>query len=267
MAAEKGLTLRIGGIDANLETDRTLLRSIVQNLLSNAVRYTARGGIIVGARRRGRQVRIDVVDTGAGIPEDKQDLIFREFERLGTGGEAGVGLGLAIVDRAARRLGATVTLASVQGKGSRFSVTFDCAEAELPAHDDSEVASAANAAPLHLLVVDDDLAVCEAMTVLGTSRGHHVTTANGPETALTREGPFDVALVDFQLGHEMDGIDLIARLRARHPGLRAALVTADRSPETPRRAAALGISVLAKPLAATTLDGWLAGAAEEPRAA
>ena len=124
-----------------------------------------------------------------------------------------------------------------------------------------------DAAPLHLLVVDDDLAVCEAMTVLGTSRGHRVTTANDPEAALAQEGPFDVALVDFQLGADMDGIDLIAQLRARHPGLRAALVTADRSPETPRRAAALGISVLAKPLAATTLDAWLAGAAEETRAA
>jgi Na+/proline symporter/signal transduction histidine kinase/ActR/RegA family two-component response regulator len=267
MAAEKGLTLRIGGIDATLETDRTLLRSIVQNLLSNAIRYTAHGGIVVGARRRGGRARIDVVDTGAGIPEDKQDLIFREFERLGTGGEAGVGLGLAIVDRAARHLGAKVDLASVQGRGSRFSVTFDLADAEPPLREDDKAVSVIDAAPLHLLVVDDDLAVCEAMTVLGTSRGHRVTTANDPEAALAQEGPFDVALVDFQLGADMDGIDLIAQLRARHPGLRAALVTADRSPETPRRAAALGISVLAKPLAATTLDAWLAGAAEETRAA
>lgn len=267
MAAEKGLTLRISGIDATLETDRTLLRSIVQNLLSNAVRYTARGGIVVGARHRGGRVRIDAVDTGAGIPEDKQDVIFREFERLGTGGEAGVGLGLAIVDRAARRLGATVALASVQGKGSRFSVTFDRAEAEPPAHHDGKVVSVMEATPLHLLVVDDDLAVCEAMTVLGTSRGHRVTTANDPAAALAQEGPFDVALVDFQLGSDIDGIDLIGRLRTCHPGLRAALVTADRSPETPRRAAALGIPVLAKPLAAATLDAWLAGAAEAPRAA
>ncbi|MEA3538373.1 MAG: PAS-domain containing protein [Pseudomonadota bacterium] len=267
MAAEKGLTLRIGGVDATLETDRTLLRSIVQNLLSNAVRYTARGGIVLGARRRGERVRIDVVDTGPGIPEDKQDLIFREFERLGTGGEAGVGLGLAIVDRAARHLGAKVDLASVQGRGSRFSVTFDLANAQPPLIQDEKAVSVTDAVPLHLLVVDDDLAVCEAMTVLGTSRGHRVTTANDPEAALAHEGPFDVALVDFQLGADMDGIDLIAHLRARHPGLRAALVTADRSPETPRRAAALGIPVLAKPLAAATLDAWLAGAAEEPRAA
>ncbi len=263
MVAEKGLTLRVSGIEATLETDRTLLRSIVQNLLSNAVRYTTCGGIVVGARQRNGRIRIDVVDTGAGIPEDKQDVIFREFERLGTAGEAGVGLGLAIVERASRRLGARVDLASVQGRGSRFSVTFDAAEAQPPAKVVGKAAPIAEAAPLSLLVVDDDLAVCDAMTVLGTSRGHQVTTANDPETALIFGGPFDVALVDFQLGSEMDGIDLIERLRARHPGLRTALVTADRSPETPQRASALGIPVLSKPLAAVTLDAWLADAMVE----
>ncbi|MGL6043231.1 MAG: PAS-domain containing protein, partial [Sandaracinobacteroides sp.] len=112
IAAEKGLSLRVGRGDFWVDTDRNLLRSVLQNFVSNAVRYTARGGVVIGVRSRGTTLRIEVSDSGAGIAAADQERIFAEFERLGTSGEAGIGLGLAIARRTAALLGAPIDLRS-----------------------------------------------------------------------------------------------------------------------------------------------------------
>ncbi|WP_213979049.1 PAS-domain containing protein [Sphingomonas sp. dw_22] len=258
LAAERGLALHLGAVDAVVETDRTLLRSIIQNFLSNAVRYTERGGILVGVRRRGGEARIEVYDTGPGIPADKQSVIFREFERLDGNSETGIGLGLAIVERTALLLGARVDLRSAIGAGSRFAVTLPIGEGAVEHPRPARIESKRNHASKRILVLDDEAVICDGMVALLGSLGHAVVAVRTGAAALAQEGRFDAALIDFSLGEALDGIDVIDRLRARQPGLAAALVTADRSDAMARRAAERGIQVLDKPLALATLSDWLA---------
>jgi Na+/proline symporter/signal transduction histidine kinase/CheY-like chemotaxis protein len=269
LAAEKGLRLRLGRGDAWVETDRDLLRSVVQNFVSNAVRYTDRGGIIVGVRRRAGAVRIEVRDSGFGIAAADQARIFREFERLGHGSEVGLGLGLAIAQRTAALLAAPIDLWSVPGRGSRFAVTLVAAAAgddvAVPAAPGRPAAPAPGAlAGMRVLVVDDDAAIRDGSAALLATWGCLATVTATPDEALAAVAEADAALVDLDLGADGDGIDLIRRLRARNPGLACALVTADRSVDTITRCAAEGIALLAKPIEPALLAQWLAVAA--PRA-
>lgn len=257
LADEKGLQLRLSGIDGTVETDPALLRSILQNFVSNALRYTENGGVLVGARRRGDMFAVEVWDTGPGIPEDKQGIIFREFERLGAGGEAGVGLGLAIVDRTARLIGAQVTLRSVEGRGSVFGIRLP-ASTPAPRIRPKRDSRPGGARRHRILVVDDDPVILEASRAAATSAGHDVRSAESPEEALALAAWPEAALVDYQLGTAMDGIALIAELRARNPGIKVALVTADTSPAMHRRAADATIPVLAKPLSFDRIAEFLA---------
>jgi len=123
-AEQRQLSLKVVGGGFRLETDQMLLTSILQNLISNALRYTPKGGVLVAARIHAGQALIEVYDTGVGIDDDHLKLIFQEFERLGTVGEAGIGLGLAIVQRVARLLGVAIEVRSKLGRGSRFRVVF-----------------------------------------------------------------------------------------------------------------------------------------------
>lgn len=256
-ARAKGLTLRLGPGDAVVETDRVLLRSIVQNLLGNAVRYTARGGVVIGVRRRGGMVRIEVVDSGPGIATSDQARVFREFERLANAEDAGLGLGLAIVARTAALLGADVTLDSRVGRGSRFAVTLPVSVGAVVAPPVRTVAQAVR--PLDCLIVDDDAGVRVAMAALAGSRGHGVRVAATVEQALAQVEGAAVAFVDHDLGGAVDGLALIGMLRAKAPGLRVALVTADAGRALAERAEALGVAVLLKPLSGEVFDAWLAG--------
>ncbi|MFD1034286.1 PAS-domain containing protein [Sphingomonas hankookensis] len=254
-ARAKGLTLRLAPGDAVVATDRVLLRSIVQNLLGNAVRYTARGGVVIGVRRRGGVARIEVVDSGPGIVESDRARVFREFERLANAEDAGLGLGLAIVARTAALLGAGVDLDSRVGRGSRFAVTLPLAEGAVAAVPVR--AAAREVGPLSCLIVDDDAGVRRAMAALAGSRGHAVRVAATVEEALAGVAE-EVAFVDHDLGGEVDGLALIARLRAARPGLRAALVTADASRTLAEAAEGAGVAVLLKPLSGEAFDAWVA---------
>lgn len=258
MARTKDIEIRVGSGDAVVETDAGLLRSIIQNLLSNAVRYTTHGGVVIGVRRRGSQARIDVIDTGPGVPADKQTTIFREFERLPNAGDGGIGLGLAIVDRTARLLDASIGLRSNLGRGSRFSVSLPISTLAVvqAAPAPARIAVPINA--LVILVVDDDATNCEALRSYLAPLGHRVVTAQTGAAALATLGHYDAALIDFNLGAGMDGLELAQRLREQGRCAHIALVTAARVQEYQMRADALAIKVFVKPVALQDLDDWLA---------
>ncbi|MEO1550309.1 MAG: HAMP domain-containing sensor histidine kinase, partial [Pseudomonadota bacterium] len=121
----KGVDLRIVGTSAWVLSDAGYLRRILQNLIGNAVRYTQDGKVLVGVRPRAGEVRVDVADTGPGISEEDQERIFKEFERLSPRTSDGLGLGLAIVERACAQLGHPLGLVSEVGKGTRFFVSLN----------------------------------------------------------------------------------------------------------------------------------------------
>lgn len=260
LAEEKQLDLRLGALPGTVDTDPGLLRSIMQNFLTNALRYTPEGGILVGVRRRGSMWRIDVIDTGVGIDEAKLGTIFEEFTRLGQVEVEGLGLGLALVERLARLLGGRVEVASRVGRGSRFSLLLPVpafTATPRPAAAPAPSAAVRHGEQLRALVVDNDARIVEATSALFRSRGHSVFGASSIAEALDHCDGMDVVLADYRLDHGEDGLTLIGAVRARHPGLPALLITAETSSEMRERAAALGVPVLAKPVDPAAIDRFL----------
>ncbi len=250
LAGERGLVLTAHPGAFSVATDRSLLRSILQNFLSNAVRYSADGRIWIGARRRGDDVLIEVRDAGPGIAAGDRERIFEEFERLESKGSAGggVGLGLAIVRRIARLLGSTVELRSELGRGTTFAVRVPLAPAGLDVVLPTPLASRALVPGLRVLCLDNDATILAALDAALRARRCvpllAATIAEALELAADEEP--DVALVDFHLDEVEDGLDVVARLRAMVPAPAIALVTADRAVVEDLRCA--GLVVLTKPV-------------------
>ena len=233
----------------------------MQNLLTNAVRYTQRGGIVVGVRRRGQNWRIDVVDSGVGIAPDRVETAFGEFTRLGEVEVEGLGLGLALVRRIARLLGGRISVASKPGRGSRFSFGLPAAaDAQTDKAPLPEVALPSLAAPLTVLVVDNDPLIVEATSALLQGMGHRPIGVTGMGGALDQSGAVDAVLADYQLDHGEDGLSLIAALRDRRPGLPVRLVTAESAPDMQQRARAMGVEILSKPADPDRIARFLAEA-------
>jgi Na+/proline symporter/signal transduction histidine kinase len=266
LALKKGLRLRVVPCSVVVETDRNLLRRLVQNLISNAVKYSRSGGVLLGARRRGGAVELQVIDTGIGIPEDKFETVFREFTRLDEGmREAeGLGLGLSIVDRIARVLSLSLDLASVPGKGTVFSVKLSTVQRPLPAAGAQEQPRPYRAnelSGLSVLVIDNDERILAGMEILLTGWGCRVAAArSGAEVSAVCAGQVigpDIILADYHLLGE-NGLDLIGQVRT-HFGekLPAVLVTADRSNEVRLRAESEEVAVLHKPLKPAALRALL----------
>lgn len=250
LAAERGLVLASHPGAFSVATDRSLLRSILQNFLSNAVRYSADGRIWIGARRRGDDVSIEVRDAGPGIAEADRERIFEEFERLESKGSAGggVGLGLAIVRRTARLLGAPVELRSAPGRGTTFAVRVPIAPAGLDVPLPTPSATGALVPGLRVLCLDNDATILVALDAALRARRCvpllAATIAEAMELAADEEP--DVALVDYHLGEVEDGLDVVARLQAMEPAPAIALVTADRAVADDPRCA--GLVMLTKPV-------------------
>ena len=264
LAHARGLRMRVRPSRLVLASDPLLLERILLNLVSNAVRYTREGGVLVGVRHRGVRARFDVWDTGAGIAHEESGHIFDEFYRgHASGGESGgLGLGLAIVRRLARLLDVPVTLRSRPGKGSLFSITVPLAPpgsaADVPAP--REIPESGFGGGL-ALIVDDDVNARDAASGLLRQWGWEVISAGSSEdalAALTRDTRTpDVIVSDYHLVHE-NGVDAIARIRAaRAKEIPAVLVSGDVTAELRAHAARLSLHLLHKPLQAAKLRAML----------
>jgi CheY-like chemotaxis protein len=265
LAATRGLDFRTRCPPCAFRSDRRLLRRVLQNLLGNALRYTARGGVLLAVQRRGDRWRISVIDTGPGISEAQQQAIFGEFRRLDRAspwGEQGLGLGLSICDRMARLLGHPLFLSSRIGRGSRFAIDVPAEPLEA-----SRVAATATAAPtggskvegLRVLCIDNDLSILDGMQTLLARWGIEVRLAAEPDVARAQvaSGRFDVVLADHQLDAEVDGLTLLDEFGRSWPALRRVLITGDTSPTLAAAVAARGIPMLRKPLKPAALRALL----------
>jgi signal transduction histidine kinase/CheY-like chemotaxis protein len=271
-ARAKSLRLRVPPSSAWVRSDRVLLERILLNLVSNAVRYTERGGIIVGCRRRGETVRIEIRDSGIGIPQDQQQNIFREFYQVsGAGAAAGLGLGLAIVDRLSRLLDHRLELASRQGKGSRFSITAPQASPQL---EPAELAQPlrvvlAPFAGKFVVVIDDDRLVLEGICGLLRGWGCHVCASASSGDALAslfelHQRP-DLIISDHHFTHGENGIAVIERLRHTfNVPIPALLITGDISVERRQEAAACGYDLLQKPVPPMILRATMSAILKQP---
>lgn len=258
VAEAKGLRLTIVGSGLWVATDADLLRSMLQNLIVNAIRYTDRGRILVGARRDGETARILVCDTGRGIPEADREDVFGEFVRLpgAAADEPGAGLGLAIVRRLSSLLDHPLDLTSRVGRGTAFRITLPRAPAE-PARDAAREADPRlPLAGLRVLCVDNEPAILDALSALLTRWGARPTLAATADQAWAAGGGFDAAVVDLHLGEGPDGFAVIDRLRP-HGVRRIALVTADTRDGLKEQATAAGAVLLPKPIKPAALKAFL----------
>ncbi len=265
LAAAKGIELRYVACALVVRSDRRLLRRLVQNLVSNAIKYTPTGRVLVGCRRRGGNLRIDVFDTGVGIPESKRRDIFIEFHRLEQGARIarGLGLGLSIVERVARVLGCAVEVGHLKSGGSHFAVTVarsNAAPVELPARDNARV-DPSQLAGTTAVCIDNEPSVLDGMEMLLRGWGCEVIKAPDPETAIAAIAasamPPNGLLVDYHLD-QGNGIEAIIMLRKQYGELPAILITAERSLSVRERARAEDIQLLNKPLKPAALRALLA---------
>ncbi len=256
VAEAAGLGLRVRFGDFALFTDLRLMTRILRNFLSNACRYTERGSILLAARRRGDQLRLEVWDTGRGIAADRLESIFLEFNQLDVGRAAdrkGVGLGLAIVERIAKILGYRVQVASRPGHGSRFSIEMPlAARVPLPLSQQAPQPGTGNPLPgRRLLVLDNELSILESMAALLGQWGCEVLTATDQAAALEvlqGRAP-ELILADFHLDHGVTGCQVVRRLREHfQQPLPAVIITADRSDQCRRALQQLGAPLLNKPV-------------------
>jgi signal transduction histidine kinase len=266
LAREKGLDLVFVGSSLAVRSDRRLLRRLLQNLISNAIKYTPKGRVLVGCRRQDKRLRIDVYDTGLGIPQSKKKAIFKEFHRLEQGAKIarGLGLGLSIVERIARMLNHKVDLRSVTGKGSHFSVDVPLVPAlpsEAPVREPQRI-DAGQLADMAVLCIDNEPKILDGMDALLGGWGCRVFKAIDLKSAVAVLGEAKTTphglLVDYHLD-EGNGIEAIVQLRWRFgPDTPAILITADRSPAVREEARARDIVVLNKPVKPAALRALLA---------
>jgi len=262
-ADAKGLVYRSRETHLAVQSDPMLVELILRNLVSNAIHYTEHGGVLVGCRRRGNQVVLEVWDTGIGIEPANQQEVFREFHQLGNperDTRKGLGLGLAISDGLARTLNHGLSLASTPQRGSVFRLTLPNAAA--PELVNRPVVARSNTTMLNvrILVIDDDEAVRSSMRHLLRNWGYECQVVESIEEALAtaRTDAPDVVISDYRLREQRTGAEAITALRAllgnTLPGL---LITGDTAPERLREAQASGIPLLHKPVSPSELHRGL----------
>lgn len=268
LARRKELSFRLVGTSHSVQGDRAYVARILQNLVSNAIKYTKPGGrILVGARVRGQRLRIDVIDTGIGFNKDQHSLIFAEFSRLEHGARMaqGLGLGLSIVKRLVAALGLTLELESTEGEGSRFSLYLPLVRPTKPAPEAASAVPQATSSlsGLRILCVDNERAILDAMEGLLEGWGCDVRSARSlkdiDKDRLLDGWLPDLVLMDYHLD-QTSGLDAVEWLRHNVGGhLPAALVTADRSAAVRTLAEERKIAVVTKPVKPAALRAIISG--------
>ncbi|RMX04344.1 response regulator [Corticibacter populi] len=269
MAEERDLRLVVRKTDVRVRCDYVMLLRMLNNLVSNALRYTVCGGVLVVARRRGERVRIDVIDSGIGIAEQHQQQVFEEFyqvDALASRAERGLGLGLATVRRLSQLLDIPVRLRSRPGHGTMVSLEVGGAASPLTAGPAAEAGDDAATPPaavqrcadglagLTVLVIDDEVAILEGLELVLGQDGATVVTAQNRAQALARfcERRPDVVVCDLLLGAGDSGLEVLQVLRqlppwqADPPGV--LLVTGETSADRLREIASAAVMVLHKPV-------------------
>lgn len=263
LAKAQGLDFEVARTGLFVSSDVQMLRRVLQNFVSNAIRYTSEGRVEVSARTEGEAVIVSVSDSGPGIAEEEQPFVFDEFKRLdATRKLPGHGLGLAIVRRSCAKLGHHVELESAPGCGATFSITLPAAAAQdrkcERSPDRNRRAAMSEGA---ILVIDNDPSILEGMRALLANWGLEVVVATGPEDpdalAAAKDG-LAMVVADYHLEDDLTGDVAVAKIRALHDGeLPAVIVTADRSEEVKAKLAALDLPILTKPVKPAQLRALL----------
>ncbi len=258
IASEAGLDFKCVPCKAIVRTDRKLLGRIVRNLISNAIRYTPKGKILVGCRKKNEAVRLEIWDTGVGISEDLRDEIFEEFRQLGgetREGDKGVGLGLAIVKRIAQTQNHPVRVRSIPGKGSVFYVDLPLGKEEAKdAETSRSLSGVENRIPgTKVLVIDNEQAILDGMESLLKGWGCTVETGlnieDAQQTIASETSPPDLIIIDYHLDDGKNGIDGIAALhKTLAPDIPGIVITADRTEEIKAAVEAEGLYLMNKPV-------------------
>ncbi|MEO1207068.1 MAG: PAS domain-containing hybrid sensor histidine kinase/response regulator [Pseudomonadota bacterium] len=274
LAQERDLKMVVMPSNYWVRSDRRLLRRMLQNLLSNAIKYTPSGGVLLGVRPRGSFLVLQVLDTGPGIPPEKQAAIFKEFQRLETTASevSGLGLGLSIVERVGRLLEHDIGLNSEMGKGSTFSVIVPRGVAqETPEKVQAPVRSVGSLSGLKVLCIDNEPAVLAGMSTLLDGWGCHVLTAANLNLAVkaVADGPIipDIILADYHLDEGL-GPEAIEAVRAfLKVDIPAIIITADHTAEGENDIRGRGLGMLRKPVRAAALRALMTNAIQQSRAA
>jgi two-component system, chemotaxis family, CheB/CheR fusion protein len=261
----KGLRWRVVPCSKVIHSDQRLLAAILRNLLSNAVKYTTSGKVLLGCRRRGQNLRIEVCDSGIGIPAGKTDAIFEEFHQLDNPARErgrGLGLGLTIARRLADLLGHRVTVDSIAGRGSIFAIEIPPAPraAELPVHDGAFSVDGEYSHSGVILIVEDDPEVGGLMGRFLEKAGYQVSVAADGTQAVARitDGGVvpDLVIVDFNLPGPLNGLEAIARIKQeRGNALPAIILTGDITTSTLQQISGQNCFHLIKPVKADVLLG------------
>ncbi|MBB3230267.1 hybrid sensor histidine kinase/response regulator [Halomonas stenophila] len=279
MAEDRGLDLVVVATRCWVDSDAQMLRRIVQNFLSNAIRYTQEGRVLLGCRRHGERLSIEVWDSGPGIPETKQAEIFQEFRRLDQASrhkesEKGLGLGLSIADRMSRVLDHPITVRSWEGVGTVFAVSVPVVAARR--QEDVEVATPRRAgnklAGKRILCIDNESLILEGMKAMLSGWGCEVFTATsigGAKSVLRHlDDDPDAILADYHLDNEVTGLmameALSERLYGAVPGI---VITADRTEEVAEEIRRAGYQLLLKPVRPAALRALLTRTLQASRAA
>lgn len=256
-AEQKGLAFRIMRTRALVHSDPVLLDRIVRNLVANAVQYTSQGKIVIGCRRRGTMLEIQVGDTGGGIPDDKHQEIFGEFVQLGDNGRdrsKGLGLGLSIVQRLAELMGHSIDIRSIVDRGSMFSVRVPMAkDASVHLDVDRTDPAAATLAGTFIIVIDDEDGVVFGMHALLTALGCRVIGARSGDDAIRQlnehERSPDLIVCDYRINNRDNGIEVIRKIRQTQAlPIPAVIITGSHAPEDLDALMASGYPVIHKPI-------------------
>ncbi|VFU09547.1 ATP-binding response regulator [Methylocella tundrae] len=264
-----GLCLRVAPSSAVIRSDRLLLERVLRNFVSNALRYTAQGSILIGCRRRGEDVAIEVLDTGIGIASTHLELIFEEFKQLGASArenERGLGLGLAISQRIARLIDAKIAVASTPGRGSAFTISAKAGAGPTAAEDEKRQIDPAALAGRCVVLIDNDMQVRNALGSLLRSWQCVTITARSAADAsealrAARKIPH-IIIADYHLDGDALGTDAVAALRAEFgEDAGALIISSDVREELKRSLKEKGLSFLAKPTAPMKLRAMLSALA------